>query len=94
MRSCSSSPFQCPTFWCLVSPEVRFEVEVEIGEDWEYEEYCVVVDPHPLLGVAHAEDEDVEDGGDKEDDEDAQGHHEGSLGQSHWIRWLAKLARV
>ena len=54
----------------------------------------MVDDPHSLLCVAHAEDEDVEDGGDEEDDKDAQGHHEGSLGQSHWIGWLAKLARV
>ena len=54
----------------------------------------MVDDPHPLLRVAHAEDEDVEDGGDEEDDEDAQGHHQGRLGQSHWVRFLAKRARV
>ena len=54
----------------------------------------MVDDPHSLLCVAHAEDEDVEDGGDEEDDKDTQGHHQGSLGQSHWIWWLAKLARV
>ena len=54
----------------------------------------MVNDPHSLLCVAHAEDEDVEDGGDEEDDEDAQGHHKGSLGESHCVRWLAKLAWV
>ena len=54
----------------------------------------MVDNPHSLLGVAHTEDKDVEDGGDEEDDEDTQGHHQGGLGQSDWIRFLAKRARV
>ena len=49
--------------------------------------------PHSLLCIAHAEDEHVEDGGDIEEDEDEDGHHQGGLGHCQRIRWLAKPAR-
>ena len=54
----------------------------------------MIDDPHSLLGIAHAEDEHVEDGGDVEDEEDSKGHHQGGLGHCQWIRRLAKLAGV
>ena len=47
---------------------------------------------HSLLCIEHIEDENIEDGGDIENDEDAQGHHQGGLGHCQWIGWLAKLA--
>ena len=50
--------------------------------------------PHSSLCIAHAEDKHIEDGGDVEDDEDSEGHHQGSLGHCQWIWRLAKLAGV
>ena len=74
--------------------DVWFEVEIKICEDGEYEEDRVVDNPLSLLGIPHTDDDHIEDGGDKEDDEDPEGHHEGGLGHCHQIRWSAKLARV
>ena len=69
------------------------EVVIKIGEDWKYEQDCVIRHSHPRFCIAGAEDEHIENGGDVEDDEDAEGHHQGGLGQCQRIRRLAKLAR-
>ena len=41
----------------------------------------MVDDTHPLFCIAQAEAEHIKDCGDEEDDEDAQGCHEGGLGE-------------
>ena len=94
MRSCSSSTFQWHTFLWRVGLDVGFEDEVKIREDGEYEEDCVVDNPHSLLGIPRAEADHIDHGGDEEDDEDHEGQHQGGVGHCHQIRWSAKLARV
>ena len=52
----------------------------------------MIDNPHPLFGMAQAEDEHIEDCGDEEDDEDCEGCHEGGLGKRQWVGCLANLA--
>ena len=62
------------------------EVVIKIGEDWKYEQDCVIRHSHPRFCIAGAEDEHIENGGDEEDDEDCEGCHEGGLGHCQRIR--------
>ena len=90
VRPWLSSPLQCCKIWPPLH-HFSFVVEIKIGEDWKYEQDCVIDNSHPLLGIAQAEYEHIEDCGEEEDDEVDQGRHEGGLVERQWIGWLAKL---
>ena len=89
MGSCSSWTLR--NFCSPLHLDFRFEVVIKIGEDWKYEQDCVIRHSHPFFCIACAEDEHIENGGEEEDDEDCQGEDEGGLGHCHWIRWPTKL---
>ena len=94
MGSCLGSPLYCCNLRIHVHLDFRFEVVVKIGEDWKYEEDCVIDDSHSLFCIAQAEAEHIKDCGDEEDDEGGYGCQQGGLGEGQWIGWFAKPSRV
>ena len=91
--SCSSLTVFHRNLCSCVHLEFRLEVVIKIGEDWKYEQDCVIRHSHPRFCIAGAEDEHIENGGDEEDDEDCEGCHQGGLGHCQRTRWETKLPR-